>query len=473
MKSIVAIVGRPNVGKSTLFNRLTQSRQAIVEDFPGVTRDRLYAQCDWNGKEFTLVDTGGIVLDKEGDTIEAHVTRQAELAIEEADVIIFVCDVTHGVTASDQEVAEKLRRVRKPVLLAVNKVENLKRDEEALEFWSLGLDTMIPVSAEHGMGTGDLLDAVVENLPAPEEMHEEDEDLIKVAVIGRPNVGKSSLVNAILGEERVIVSNVAGTTRDAIDVLIEKGEDRFLLIDTAGMRKRGKVEEGVERYSVMRALRAVERANVVLMVIDAEDGVTDQDQKIVGYANENGKACIVVINKWDLVEKDEKTMEKFTDKVRVRLAFMDYAVLAFLSAKTRSRVHKLLPLIRKVAENHARRISTAELNDLIREAYSLNPPPSDKGRRLKIFFGTQPHAAPPGFVFFVNDRELLHFSYKRYLENRLRETYDFEGTPIRLYFRNKAKVDLKVDRPIRVRRILAVTGKKRTVRRAARKLTTE
>ncbi|HYF92884.1 MAG TPA: ribosome biogenesis GTPase Der [Symbiobacteriaceae bacterium] len=472
MKSIVAIVGRPNVGKSTLFNRLTQTRQAIVENFPGVTRDRLYAPCDWNGRDFTLVDTGGIVLDKEGDTIEAHVTRQAELAIKEADVIIFVCDVTQGVTASDQEVADKLRRVRKPVLLAVNKVENLKRDEEAHEFWSLGLEYMIPVSAEHGMGTGDLLDAVVENLPPEKGEHEEDETLIRVAVIGRPNVGKSSLVNAILGEERVIVSNVAGTTRDAIDILVEKGEDRFLLIDTAGMRRRGKVEEGVERYSVMRALRAVDRANVVLMVIDAEDGVTDQDQKIVGYANENGKACIVVINKWDLVEKDEKTMEKFVSQVKTRLAFMDYAMLSFLSAKTRARVHKLLPQIQKAATNHQRRISTAELNNLIREAYSLNPPPSDKGRRLKIYFATQPHASPPGFLFFVNDRELLHFSYRRYLENRLRETYDFEGTPIRLYFRNKQKVELKTDRPIRVRRV-TVTGKRVNIRREALKKDTQ
>jgi len=472
VKSIVAIVGRPNVGKSTLFNRLTQSRQAIVEDFPGVTRDRLYAPSDWNGREFTLVDTGGIVLDKEGDTIEAHVTRQAELAIKEADVIIFVCDVTNGVTAADQEVAEKLRRTRKPVLLAVNKVENLKREEAALEFWSLGLPNMLTVSAEHGMGTGDLLDEVVKSLPSEHEAVEEDESLIKVAVIGRPNVGKSSLVNAILGEERVIVSNVAGTTRDAIDVLIEKGEDRFLLIDTAGMRRRGKVEEGVERYSVMRALRAVDRASVVLMVIDAEDGVTDQDQKIVGYANENGKACIVVINKWDLVEKDEKTMEKFVDQVRVRLAFMDYAVLAFLSAKTRSRVHKLLPQIRKVSENHGRRITTAELNNLVRDAYTNNPPPSDKGRRLKIYFATQPHIAPPGFLFFVNDRDLLHFSYKRYLENRLRETYDFEGTPIRLYFRNKAKVEIRTNRTIQVRKVL-VTGKKRDIRRAARKLDSE
>jgi GTP-binding protein len=458
------------VGKSTLFNRLTQSRQAIVEDFPGVTRDRLYADTDWNGRQFTLVDTGGIVLDKEGDTIEAHVTRQAELAIKEADVIVFVCDVTHGVTASDQEVAEKLRRVNKPVLLAVNKVENLKREEEAAEFWSLGLMNLITVSAEHGMGTGDLLDAVVENLPGPKNEDEEDEGLIRVAVIGRPNVGKSSLVNAILGEERVIVSAVAGTTRDAIDVLVERDGDRFLLVDTAGMRRRGKVEFGVEKYSVMRALRAVERATVVLMVIDAEDNVTDQDQKIAGYANEQGKAVIVVVNKWDLVEKDDRTMDKFKEKVKVRLAFMDYALIAFLSAKTHARVTKLLPLIKQAAAAHTRRITTGELNNLIREAYALNPPPSDKGRRLKIYFATQPATAPPTFIFFVNDKDLLHFSYKRYLENKLRETYDFEGTPVRLFFRMREKVELDVKtRAIKVRRVLA-TGKTRAIRRENLKL---
>jgi len=471
MKPIVAIVGRPNVGKSTLFNRLTQSRQAIVEDMPGVTRDRLYADAEWNGRTFALVDTGGIVLDKDGDTIEAHVTRQAELAIREADVIIFVTDVTQGVTGADQEVAERLRKVHKPVILAVNKVENLKREEEALEFWSLGLQELITVSAEHGMGTGDLLDSVVAAISRPQEPFEEDESLIRVAVIGRPNVGKSSLVNAVLGEERVIVSNVAGTTRDAIDVLVEKGEDRFLFIDTAGMRKRAKVEEAVEKYSVMRALRAVERAQVVLLVIDAEDNVTEQDQRIAGYANEQGKACIVVVNKWDLVEKDDRTMDKFTDTVRERLAFMDYALIQFVSAKTRARVVKLFPLIKQAAENHARRISTRELNDLVREAYSLNPPPSDKGRRLKIYFATQPHVSPPGFVFFCNDTELVHFSYKRYLENRLRDTYQFEGTPVNLYFRQRAKVELP-DRPAVVRRVL-FGGKTKVVRRAAVKKSTE
>ncbi len=471
MKPIVAIVGRPNVGKSTLFNRLTQSRQAIVEDMPGVTRDRLYADSEWNGRTFTLVDTGGIVLDKDGDTIEAHVTRQAELAIREADVIIFVTDVTQGATGADQEVAERLRKVHKPVILAVNKVENLKREEEALEFWALGLPELITVSAEHGMGTGDLLDSVVQAISKPQEPIVEDETLIRVAVIGRPNVGKSSLVNAVLGEERVIVSNVAGTTRDAIDVLVEKGEDRFLFIDTAGMRKRAKVEEAVEKYSVMRALRAVERAQVVLMVIDAEDNVTEQDQRIAGYANEQGKACIVVVNKWDLVEKDDRTMDKFAGTVRERLAFMSYALIQFLSAKTRSRVVKLFPLIKQAAANHARRISTRELNNLVREAYSLNPPPSDKGRRLKIYFATQPHVSPPGFVFFCNDTELVHFSYKRYLENRLRDTYEFEGTPVNLYFRQRAKIELP-DRPAAVRRVL-MGGKTKVIRRAAVKKSTE
>lgn len=472
MKPIVAIVGRPNVGKSTLFNRLTQSRRAIVEDVPGVTRDRLYADTDWNGRVLTLVDTGGIQIDRDGDTIEAHVTRQAELAIKEADVIILVVDVTQGVTAGDQEVAERLRKVNKPVILAVNKVENLKREEEALEFWSLGLDRLITISAEHGMGTGDLLDAVVESLP-PERPDEEevDESLIRVAVIGRPNVGKSSLVNALLGEERVIVSDVAGTTRDAIDVLLERGEDRFLLVDTAGMRRRSRVDEPVERYSVMRALRAVERAQVVLLVIDVNDGVTEQDQRIAGYAHENGKACILVANKWDLVEKDDRTMAKKTEEIKARLAFMDYVLIQFVSAKTGSRVTRLLPLIKQAAENHSRRIGTRELNDLVREAYALNPPPSDKGRRLKIYFATQPHVAPPGFVFFVNDSQLVHFSYERYLENRLRETYAFEGTPINLYFRNRTKEELP-ERTARVRRILA-TGKAKVIRRAPQKKSTQ
>lgn len=470
MKAIVAIVGRPNVGKSTLFNRLTETRQAIVEDQPGVTRDRLYAEAEWNGHNFTLVDTGGIQLDKNGDTIDAHVTRQAELAIKEADVIVLVVDVSVGVTIADQEVADRLRRVNKPVILAVNKVENLKREEEALEFWSLGLPSLITVSAAHGMGTGDLLDEITAALPDTEPV-EEMEGVIRTAIIGRPNAGKSSLVNALVGEERVIVSDVAGTTRDAIDVLIERDGQKYLLVDTAGMRKRAKVEEAVERYSVMRALRAVERAQVVLLVIDAEDGVTEQDQRIAGYALEQGKGMIVVVNKWDLIEKDDRTMDQFTLTVRERTAFMDWAQIIFLSAKTKSRVQKLLPMVKQVAENFQRRITTGELNSLIRDSYAINQPPSDKGRRLKIFYATQATDSPPTFIIFINDKELLHFSWERYLENRFRETYQLEGTPIRFWWRVRPKIDIR-EREVRVRRVL-VTGKTKIIRKAAKKKSTE
>jgi GTPase len=466
MKPIVAIVGRPNVGKSTLFNRLAQTRLAIIEDQPGVTRDRLYFDADWNGRTFTLVDTGGIQIDKEGDTIEAHVTRQAEVAIREADVIVFVVDGRQGVTPGDREVADLLRRTKKPVLLAVNKIENLKHEELAYEWYELGLSDPITVSALHGMGTGDLLDALVEQLPdRPEE--EREEGVYRVAVIGRPNVGKSSLVNKLLGEDRVIVSDVAGTTRDAIDVHVERDGERFLFVDTAGMRRRGKVEEGVERYSVMRALRAVERCDVVLLLIDAADGVTDQDQKIAGYADENGKATIVVVNKWDLVEKDEKTMDRFRETVRTRLSFMDYFLQAFISAKTGQRVQRLFELVRQASVSHAKRISTGTLNDLIRESMLLNPPPSDKGRRLKIFYATQISVRPPSFLFFVNDTELLHFSYRRYLENKLRETFEFEGTPLRLFFRPREKEKL-IERPGKIRRLVGA-GLKKVIRRARRK----
>ncbi|HLO03831.1 MAG TPA: ribosome biogenesis GTPase Der [Symbiobacteriaceae bacterium] len=470
MKAIVAIVGRPNVGKSTLFNRLTETRQAIVEDQPGVTRDRLYAEAEWNGQNFTLVDTGGIQLDKSGDTIDAHVTRQAELAIKEADVIVLVVDVAVGVTVADQEVAARLRRVNKPVILAVNKVENLKREEEALEFWSLGLPSLITVSAAHGMGTGDLLDEITNALPQTEPFAEM-EGVIRTAIIGRPNAGKSSLVNALVGEERVIVSDVAGTTRDAIDVLIERDGQKYLLVDTAGMRKRAKVDEAVERYSVMRALRAVERAQVVLLVIDAVDGVTEQDQRIAGYALEQGKGMIVIVNKWDLIEKDDRTMDQFTLTVRERTAFMDWAEIIFLSAKTKSRVQKLLPVVKQVAENFQRRITTGELNSLIRDSYAINQPPSDKGRRLKIFYATQATDSPPTFIIFINDKELLHFSWERYLENRFRETYNLEGTPIRFWWRVRPKIDIR-DRTVRVRKVL-LSGKTRVIRKAARKKSTE
>lgn len=470
MKPIVAIVGRPNVGKSTLFNRLGQARLAIIEDQPGVTRDRLYMDAEWNGREFSLVDTGGIQIDREGNTIESHVTKQAAVAIREADVVVFVVDGRQGVTPDDREVADKLRRTKKPVLLAVNKVENLKQQEDAYEWYELGMDDPITISALHGLGTGDLLDAIVDRLPEGQPKEELDESVYRVAVIGRPNVGKSSLVNVLLGEERVIVSEVAGTTRDAIDVLIERDGARFVFVDTAGMRRRSKVDEGVERYSVLRALRAVDRADVVLLVIDALDGVTDQDQKIAGYANENGKACVVVVNKWDLVEKDEKTMDRFTDTVRARLSFMDYFLTVFISAKTGQRVTRIFPLVKEAAVSFNKRISTGTLNDLVREAVLLNPPPTDKGRRLKIYYATQVTTRPPTFVLFVNDPELAHFSYRRYMENKLRETFGFAGTPVRLYFRQREKVAL-TERPGAIRRLVG-QGLRKVVRKAPRRRST-
>lgn len=437
VKPIVAIVGRPNVGKSTLFNRLIQKRIAIIEDVPGITRDRIYADAEWNGREFTLVDTGGVLVADVG-SLENEVTRQAQLAMKEADLVVFLVNGRDGVTGPDQDVASILRRVKKPVLLAVNKVEHLKHEDQKYEFYQLGLGDPVGLSALHGMGTGDLLDAIVEHLPhAPEVGEETDDDVVKVAVIGRPNVGKSSLVNALFGAERVIVADFPGTTRDAVDVLVEQEGYRFLLIDTAGMRKRGKIDYGVEKFSVMRSLRAVERADVVLVVIDAADGVTEQDQRIAGYADEHGKACVVVVNKWDLVEKDEKTMQEFTLRVRERLAFMPYAEITFVSAKTHSRLHKLLPVVASAAASRAKRVNTGPLNDVIRDAVALNPPPTDKGKQLKIYYVTQAQAKPPVFLFFVNDPQLIHFSYRRYLENKLREAFGFEGSPILLIMKNR------------------------------------
>ncbi|BDG60410.1 ribosome biogenesis GTPase Der [Caldinitratiruptor microaerophilus] len=438
MKPIVAIVGRPNVGKSTLFNRLIGERRAIIEDQPGITRDRIYGDAQWAGRRFTVVDTGGLQSGPEGELEEA-VVRQAELAIREADVVVFLVDVRQGVQPDDHEVAQRLRRARKPVILAVNKVENLKHEDAAGEFYELGLGDLVTISALHGTGTGDLLDRVVRLLPPPGagEEAEEDPSLIKVAVVGRPNVGKSTLVNALAGEERVIVSEVAGTTRDPIDVLVERDGDRFLFIDTAGMRRRSKVEAPVERYSVLRSLRAIDRSDVVLLLVDAREGVTDQDQKIADYTREQGKGAIVVVNKWDLVEKTDRTMQEYTDSVRYQLRFMDYVEVAFLSALTRARLPKLLPQIRMVWENHGRRVPTGPLNECIREAVLLTPPPSEKGRQLKIYYATQPRTRPPGIVLFLNDRELMHFSYARYLENRVRAAFDFRGTPIRWYYRER------------------------------------
>lgn len=434
-KPVVAIVGRPNVGKSTLFNRLAGGLVAIVEDRPGVTRDRLYRDSEWLGRKFTIIDTGGIEFKNEETSIPTQMRRQAEIAIEEADVIIFVLDAQVPLTPDDELIAQTLRRSGKPVVIAANKVENFAK-AELYELYSLGLGEPIPISAVHGMNIGDLLDAVVAHFPEQEE-EEYDPDIIKIAAIGRPNVGKSSLVNALLGEERVIVSNVPGTTRDAIDTAFEHEGKHYILIDTAGMRRKGRIDELTERYSVSRSLRAVDRCDVVLMLIDATEGVTEQDKKIAGYAHEAGKGIILVVNKWDLIEKDDKSMNRYEKEIREELSFMQYVPTLFISAKTGQRVNRLLELVDFVAEQNATRITTATLNSMVREWVHLNPPATDKGRRLKILYMTQVGVKPPTFVCFVNDPELLHFSYKRYLENQLRKSFGFEGSPIRLVIRQK------------------------------------
>ncbi|WP_025688014.1 ribosome biogenesis GTPase Der [Paenibacillus zanthoxyli] len=435
-RPVVAIVGRPNVGKSTIFNRLIGDRLAIVEDKPGITRDRIYGVSEWNGKAFSVIDTGGIEIDGE-DMILKSIRIQAELAIEEADLIVFMCEAKSGLTNADEEVAQLLFRSGKPVVLAINKVDNMKRAEDIYEFYSLGFGDPIGISGSHGTGIGDLLDEVTERLPEPQD-EEYDEDVIRVALIGRPNVGKSSLVNAILGEERVIVSDVAGTTRDAIDTPFERDGQRYVLIDTAGMRKRGKVYETTEKYSVMRAMRAIERADVVLVVINGEEGIIDQDKHIAGYAHDAGKASMFVVNKWDVVEKDDKTMQHFENKIRDHFLFMTYAPIVFLSALTKQRLHKLLPIVQHVAQQHSLRIATHLLNDVVSDAVAINPPPTDKGRRLRINYVTQVAVKPPTIVVFVNDPSLMHFSYERYLENKIRGAFDFEGTPIRIFTRRKS-----------------------------------
>lgn len=435
-RPIVAIVGRPNVGKSTIFNRIIGDRLAIVEDKPGITRDRIYGIAEWMGTSFSIIDTGGIEIDGEDEMMKS-VRMQAELAIEEADVIVFMVDAKSGVTPSDSEVAELLYRAQKPIILAVNKVDNMKRQDDIYEFYSLGFGDPIGISGSHGIGIGELLEAVAEKLPEKEDDAYTD-DTIRIAVIGRPNVGKSSLVNAILGEERVIVSDVAGTTRDAIDTPFERDDQKFVLIDTAGMRKRGKVYETTEKYSVMRAMQAIERADVVLVVINGEEGIIEQDKHIAGYAHEAGKASIFVVNKWDVVEKDEKTMQQFTQRIRDHFLFMSYAPVVFVSAKTKQRLQRLLPVVVEASEQHAMRIQTHLLNDVISDAVAYNPPPTDKGRRLKINYATQVAVKPPTILLFVNDPEIMHFSYERYLENRIREVFRFEGTPIRLFTRKKS-----------------------------------
>lgn len=435
-RPVVAIVGRPNVGKSTVFNRIIGDRLAIVEDKPGITRDRIYGIAEWNGMSFSIIDTGGIELDGE-DSILKSIRVQAELAIEEADVIVFMCDAKAGLTQADDEVARILYKSGKPIVLAINKVDNLSREDHIYEFYNLGCGDPIGVSGSHGTGVGDLLDAIVEHLPELTE-DEYDDEVIRVALIGRPNVGKSSLVNAILGEERVIVSDVAGTTRDAIDTPFEKDGQRYVLIDTAGMRKRGKVYETTEKYSVMRAMKAIERADVVLIVINGEEGIIEQDKHIAGYAYEAGKASVFVVNKWDVVEKDDKTMQNFSGKIRDHFLFMTYAPIVYLSAMTKQRLHKLLPVVRNVSEQHAKRVQTHLLNDVVSDAIAINPPPTDKGRRMRINYVTQVAVKPPTIVIFVNDPELMHFSYERYLDNKIRAAFDFEGTPIRLFTRRKS-----------------------------------
>jgi GTP-binding protein len=435
MKPIVAIVGRPNVGKSTLFNRLTGGMAAIIEDTPGVTRDRLYRDAEWQGITFTVIDTGGIEINKE-DIFLTQIKKQAEIAIEEADVILFLVDAKTGITIDDQEVAQILRRSNKPVLLVVNKVEDYSDPTIFFDFYQLGLGEPNPISAVHGMNTGDLLDKVVALFP--EDIGEPYEpDTIKIAVVGRPNVGKSSLVNAILGQERVIVSDIPGTTRDAIDTPFKHNQQDYVIIDTAGMRRRGKISEPTERYSVIRSLRAIERSDVVLMVIDAVEGITEQDKKIAGYAHEQGKACILVINKWDLITKDDKTLHQYEKRLRNELLFLQYAPTIFVSALTKQRVIKIIDLVDFVAQQHAYRVSTSTLNQVIHEAIQLNPTPTDKGKKLKIFYLTQVSVKPPTFIIFVNEPEILHFSYERYLENKIRENFGFEGTPIRFIIRKR------------------------------------
>ena len=435
-KPIVAIVGRPNVGKSMLFNKLTGRRMAIVEDTPGVTRDRLYGSCDWNGRDFTLVDTGGIEPSTENEMLQ-FMRRQAEIAIQTADVIVMVTDVTVGLTAADAEVATMLKRSKKPVVLAVNKCDKVGTvNPDVYEFYGLGLGDPIEVSAVHGHGTGDLLDACVKSFPEPTEEEEED-DRIKVAIIGKPNVGKSSLLNQILGVERVIVSNVAGTTRDAIDSDFENQYGKYCFIDTAGMRRKSKVDDAIEKFSNLRTISAIDRADVCLILIDANEGVTDQDTKIAGLAHEAGKACIIVVNKWDLVDKETNTMDKKTDEIRRDLSYMTYAPVLFISAKTGQRVDKLYQLINEVAAQSAMRVTTGMLNDILEDATARVQPPTDKGRRLKIYYMTQVGVKPPHFVAFCNDARLFHFSYQRYLENQLRAVFGLMGTPIKLTIRQK------------------------------------
>lgn len=435
-KPIVAIVGRPNVGKSTLFNRLAGKRLSIVDDTPGVTRDRLYVDVEWLSHEFTIIDTGGIE-PYSNDVILKQMRKQAEIAMETSDIIIFIVDVKQGLTDADMQVANILRKTRKPVVLVVNKVDNMRKENfDVYEFYNLGLGEPIPISAGQALGLGDMLDEVVKYFPDDIESDKED-TAIKVAVIGKPNAGKSSLINRIIGEDRLIVSDIAGTTRDAVDTPITIGNQKFIFIDTAGIRRKSKVEDGIERYSIIRAVSAVERCDVAVLLIDASEGITDQDTKIAGIAHERGKAAIIAVNKWDKISKDSKTMNKFIKDIETELKYMPYAPMLFISALTGQRINRLFEMIQMVSENHALRISTGLLNDVIIEATAINQPPSDKGKQLKIYYITQVSVKPPTFVMFVNDKTLMHFSYQRYLENQLREAFGFKGTPLHFITRER------------------------------------
>ncbi|MGE6629516.1 ribosome biogenesis GTPase Der [Bacillus sp. NPDC077027] len=431
-KPVVAIVGRPNVGKSTIFNRIAGERISIVEDTPGVTRDRIYSSAEWLNYDFNLIDTGGIDIGDE--PFLEQIRHQAEIAMDEADVIIFMVNGRDGVTSADEEVAKILYRTKKPVVLAVNKLDNPEMRTNVYDFYALGFGEPYPISGTHGLGLGDLLDSVAEhfkNLPDTKY----DEEVVQFCLIGRPNVGKSSLVNAMLGEERVIVSNIAGTTRDAVDTMLTYNQRDFVIVDTAGMRKKGKVYETTEKYSVLRALKAIDRSDVVAVVLDGEEGIIEQDKRIAGYAHEAGKAVVIVVNKWDAVEKDERTMKEFEEKIRDHFQFLDYAPVLFMSALTKKRIHTLMPSIITASENHAMRVQTNILNDVIMDAVAMNPTPTHNGQRLKIYYATQVATKPPTFVVFVNDPELMHFSYERFLENRIRDAFGFEGTPIKIFAR--------------------------------------
>ncbi len=435
-KPIVAIIGKPNVGKSTLFNYLAGKRISIVEDTPGVTRDRIYAETNWRGRNFTMIDTGGIEPNSE-DIILSQMREQANLAISMADVIVFLTDIKQGVTAADREISLMLKKSGKPIVLVCNKADNYNKDkEEIYEFYNLGIGEPFPISAANALGIGDVLDKIYECFPEKAEDEDNDEK-IKVAIIGKPNVGKSSLINKILGENRSIVSDIAGTTRDAIDVDFVNEEGKYTLIDTAGVRRKNKVKESIEKFSIMRTLLAIERADVCLMMVDAEEGITDQDTKIAGEAHEAGKGVIIVVNKWDVIEKETGTLEKYKKEVYDKLKYLSYAPIVFISAKTGQRVNKLFGMINNVAEQNAMRVSTSVLNQVINEAIAIVQPPTDKGKRLKILYGTQASTKPPTFVIFVNNKDLFHFSYERYLVNQIRKEFGLEGTPVRIIVREK------------------------------------